>query len=84
MLKQYGFFNGLSSGFSPAERFFQQRPTGRADTSGRLPVHYVLIFKFKININKVSYLTRCVKNIISSGEKITLVKFLLIWQEFCI
>jgi len=27
-LKQYGFFNGIPSGFSPAERFFQQRPKG--------------------------------------------------------
>ena len=25
-LKQYGFFNGIPSGFSPAERFFRQRP----------------------------------------------------------
>ena len=25
-LKQYGFFNGIPPGFSPAERFFRQRP----------------------------------------------------------
>jgi len=27
-LKQYEFLNGISPGFSPAERFFQQRPKG--------------------------------------------------------
>jgi hypothetical protein len=27
-LKQYGFFNGIPPGFSPAERFFRQRPGG--------------------------------------------------------
>ena len=27
-LKQYGFFNGIPPGFSPAERFFRQRPRG--------------------------------------------------------
>jgi len=42
MLKQYGFFNGIPPGFSPAERFFRQRPrvTGGAGgyrvKSGRL------------------------------------------------
>jgi len=25
-LKQYGFLNGIPPGFSPAERFFRQRP----------------------------------------------------------
>jgi hypothetical protein len=28
-LKQYGFLNGLSPGFSPAERFFRQWPRER-------------------------------------------------------
>ena len=28
-LKQYGFFNGIPPGFSPTERFFQQRPGRR-------------------------------------------------------
>jgi len=27
-LKQYGFLNGIPPGFSPAERFFRQRPGG--------------------------------------------------------
>ena len=27
-LKQYGFLNGIPPGFSPAERFFRQRPRG--------------------------------------------------------
>jgi len=27
-LKQYGFLNGIPLGFSPAERFFRQRPRG--------------------------------------------------------
>ena len=27
-LKQYGFLNGIPPGFSPADRFFRQRPRG--------------------------------------------------------
>jgi len=27
-LRQYGFFYGIPPGFSPAERFFRQRPRG--------------------------------------------------------
>jgi len=27
-LRQYGFFHGIPPGFSPAERFFRQRPRG--------------------------------------------------------
>ncbi|CQR70759.1 hypothetical protein SpAn4DRAFT_1737 [Sporomusa ovata] len=37
-LKQYGFFNGIPPGFSPAERFFRQRPvvTGVTRSADRL------------------------------------------------
>jgi len=31
-LKQYGFFNGIPPGFSPAERFFRQGPGGTGIT----------------------------------------------------
>ena len=33
-LKQYGFLNGIPPGFSPAERFFRQRPGGYGDYEG--------------------------------------------------
>jgi len=33
-LKQYGFFNGIPPGFSPAERFFRQRPRGYGSYEG--------------------------------------------------
>jgi len=33
-LKQYGFFNGIPPGFSPAERFFRQRPGGYGNYEG--------------------------------------------------
>jgi len=33
-LKQYGFFNGIPPGFSPAERFFRQRPGGLRELRG--------------------------------------------------
>ncbi|MBP2634975.1 MAG: hypothetical protein H6Q72_882 [Firmicutes bacterium] len=38
-LKQYGLLNGIPPGFSPAERFFRQRPKGYGVTSraGALP-----------------------------------------------
>ena len=32
-LKQYGFLNGIPPGFSPADRFFRQRPRGYGVTS---------------------------------------------------
>ena len=33
-LKQYGFFYGIPPGFSPAERFFRQRPRGYGSCRG--------------------------------------------------
>ena len=33
-LKQYGFFNGIPPGFSPAECFFRQRPRGYGSFEG--------------------------------------------------
>ncbi|MBP2635776.1 MAG: hypothetical protein H6Q72_1683 [Firmicutes bacterium] len=33
-LKQYGLLNGISPGFSPADRFFQQRPLGLRELRG--------------------------------------------------
>jgi hypothetical protein len=36
-LKQYGFFNGIPPGFSPAERFFRQRPGGYGSYEGYRP-----------------------------------------------
>jgi len=33
-LRQYGFLNGIPPGFSPAERFFRQRPTGYGSYEG--------------------------------------------------
>ena len=35
MLRQYGFFYGISPGFSPAERFFRQWPWGYGGTGYR-------------------------------------------------
>jgi len=36
-LKQYGFFNGIPPGFSPAERFFRQRPRSYGSYEGCRP-----------------------------------------------
>jgi len=36
-LKQYGVFNGIPPGFSPAERFFRQRPGGYGSYEGCRP-----------------------------------------------
>jgi len=33
-LRQYGFFYGIPPGFSPAERFFRQRPRGYGGYGG--------------------------------------------------